>query len=294
MNEIDHHFISLKFLTAIILALVFAFLLIYVFSPVERTDYPVYSFEKKESNIFNSENSPLLSQKAETAVDIAKRDEFKQKLKNRSFALMDRSKEATAAVITGNHLGAVNSLKEEENILLNDFKLELKEKEEELLAQKRSELETELSNQLQKLRQKVRDRYADYSQQQIKENYLKMINLRIAFEVLAQNESEKEKYQKELDKIIAAQEKILAEKNNVLNEEISNETRSLIMDFNREYAAYREKVQKENEKLLQERKAKLESELDQKRETIKSELAKKLTEKNSIMENLIQRAKRHY
>ena len=45
MDKYDYHFISVKFLTAILLALIFAFLLIYVFTPQQREDYVVYSLQ---------------------------------------------------------------------------------------------------------------------------------------------------------------------------------------------------------------------------------------------------------
>jgi len=249
IDKDDYHFISLKFLSAIIMALLFSFFLTHVFSPV-KDDYSVYSLEQEK--IGEIPTGGFLAENGETEIflNLNQKENFESELKNRSFAVMEQSKKAVLTVITGNHLEEINGLKEEGDLFLNDYRLELENKEEKLLQQKRKELETELSTKLQNLRQQVREKYSSYSQQEIRNNYLKMINLRIAVEVLAQNESEKEDYQKQLEQVRAEQEELLAEKNSVLNEEISAENRTLIMEFNQQFNDYREKIRTRHQNLI--------------------------------------------
>ena len=235
MDREDYHFISLKFLTAILMALFFAFLLVYVFSPEVADDYQVYSFDseslKNPSNlkVFEEDGNGSLS------LNTAEKESFESALKTRSFKVMAASKNAVLTVLTSNHLDKINGLKEEEDLSLNELKMNLNNESEKLLQEKRQNLEAELSEKLQKIRQQVKEKYSDYSQQEIRNNYLKIINLRIAIEVLAKNEEEKEKYRARLRQVEQEQEKLLAEKNTVLNQDISEETRALIMDFNREF-----------------------------------------------------------
>ncbi|MFP4371879.1 MAG: hypothetical protein ACLFQ4_06640 [Halanaerobium sp.] len=293
IDKHDYHFISLKFLTAIILALFFAFLLIYVFSPV-KDDYSVYSFEQEEIEKINADSFLAESGETEIFLDLAQKEAFENELKSRSFAVMEQSKRAVLTVITGNHLEEINGLKEEGDLLLNDYRLELKNEEEELLQQKRKELETDLSAKLQNLRQQVREKYSSYSQQEIGSNYLKMINLRIAVEVLAQNDSEKEEYQKRLNQLETEQEELLAEKNAVLNEEISAETRTLIMEFNQQFSDYREQIRNRHQNLIANRKDELDMRLSRQRDSIRFKLEAEREEKASAMDQLIERSRKYY
>ncbi|MFW5749248.1 MAG: hypothetical protein ACOCWP_00630 [Halanaerobium sp.] len=293
IDKHDYHFISLKFLTAIILALFFAFLLIYVFSPV-KDDYSVYSFEQEEIEKINADSFLAESGESEIFLDLAQKEAFENELKSRSFAVMEQSKRAVLTVITGNHLEEINGLKEEGDLLLNDYRLELKNEEEELLQQKRKELETDLSSKLQNLRQQVREKYSSYSQQEIGSNYLKMINLRIAVEVLAQNDSEKEEYQKRLNQLETEQEELLAEKNAVLNEEISAETRTLIMEFNQQFSDYREQIRNRHQNLIANRKDELDMRLSRQRDSIRFKLEAEREEKASAMDQLIERSRKYY
>ncbi|MFP4021437.1 MAG: hypothetical protein ACLFUK_07515 [Halanaerobium sp.] len=293
IDKHDYHFISLKFLTAIILALFFAFLLIYVFSPV-KDDYSVYSFEQEEIEKINADSFLAESGESEIFLDLAQKEAFENELKSRSFAVMEQSKRAVLTVSTGNHLEEINGLKEEGDLLLNDYRLELKNEEEELLQQKRKELETDLSSKLQNLRQQVREKYSSYSQQEIGSNYLKMINLRIAVEVLAQNDSEKEEYQKRLNQLETEQEELLAEKNAVLNEEISAETRTLIMEFNQQFSDYREQIRNRHQNLIANRKDELDMRLSRQRDSIRFKLEAEREEKASAMDQLIERSRKYY
>lgn len=294
MDSYDYHFISLKFLTAIIMAFFFAFLLIYVFSPLSQNNYAVYNFEKEKiAEVKTAE--PLADFKTEgTFIDLTAKNNFKEKLKTRSFAVIDQSQQAILTVITANHLGAVNSLQEKEDILLSDFEQELLKKEEELLQQKRKELETEISSKLQNLRQQIREEYSGYSQQQIRKNYLKLINLRIAAAVLAYNEADKIKYQKQLEQLRAEQDELLAAKNKVLTQEISEQTTPLIMDFNRRYSDYRKQLRAEHQKLMNKKEAEVEQKLANYRQKIKLELKTKRAETISAMAELISETKELY
>ena len=294
MGEFDYHFISVKFLTAILMAVFFAFLLIYVFSPVQREDYPVYSFEKENITDFKEQSIFSSAEKNQFLLSTAQKEKFESESKNRSFAIMEQSKKAVLAVITSNHLEKINGLKEEEELLLNDFKRDLEQKEEELLQQKRQELENELSTKLQNFRQRVKAKYSDYSQQEIRENYLKMINLRIAVEVLAQNADEKRRYQRELEQVREEQDQLLAEKNNILSEEISTETSSLIMDFNKQFAKYRSQLRNRHQKLIDQRKDEIDFRMARHREDIKLELNSTRNEKVSEMDQLIAQSKEYY
>lgn len=294
LDEKDYHLIALKFLTAILMALFFAFLLVFVFTPETKDTYPVYSFERE--NIADSKQVNLFSEQesAELALDLSKKENFEAELKNRSFQIMEAAKAAVLTVLTSNHLDRVNGLKEEEELLLTELKMRLNNESEELLQQKREELESELSAKLQTVRREIREKYSDYSQQEIRDNYLKIINLRIAVEVLARDESEKEKYEAELEQVQQEQEQLLAEKNSVLSEDISAETRILIMDFNRKYSEYRQQLENRHQELIADREAEIEEKLAAARQEIKTELSSKRKVKAEAMDQLIVESKEYY
>ncbi len=291
MDKYDYHFISIKFLTAILLALVFAFLLIYVFTPHPRADYLVYKLE--ESN-FQLEGDSFSDFQPASAAAKTEKQEFENKLKTRSFELMEETKQSLLAVITANHLEKMNGLREARMLSLESKRRELDQEEDSLLQTRRQELEAELSQKLQQLRQQVRDKYSDFNQQQIRANYLQMINLNLKIEFVARNESEKEKFQKQLQELKSEQEAIMAEKNSKLNEDISEQTTELIMEFNQQYAAYRDQIREEHQKIIAEQNAEIEKELAQARKEIKDSLAVSREEKSIQMEQLIAETKAYY
>jgi hypothetical protein len=291
MDKYDYHFISIKFLTAILLALVFAFLLIYVFTPNRRGDYLVYNLE--ESN-FQLEGDSFSDFKTISAAAKAEQQEFEKKLKARSFELMEETKQSLLAVITANHLEKMNGLREARMLTLEAKKRELEQREDSLLQARRQELEAELSQKLQQLRQRVRDKYSDFNQQQIRDNYLKMINLNLKIEFVARSAAEKEKYQKQLQEVKSEQEALMAEKNSQLNEDISEQTSELIMEFNQQYAAYRDQIREEHQKIIAEQSAEIEKELAQARKEIKNSLAVSREEKRIQLEQLIAETKAYY
>lgn len=290
----DYHLISLKFLYAILLALFFAFLFVFVFIPETKDSYPIYSFERE--SIADSKKIEVFSENKNGSLllDLSKQENFETELKNRSFQIMEAAKGAVLIVLTSNHLDRINGLQEKEELLLTELKMRLNNESEELLQQKRQELEAKLSDKLQTVRRNIREKYSDYSQQKIRDNYLKIINLRIAVEVLASNESEKEKYQSELKQVQQQQNQLLAEKNSVLNEDISAETRTLIMDFNREYAEYRQQLENRHQELITAREAEIEEKVAAYRQEIKAELSSKRKAKAAAMDQLIAKSRKYY
>lgn len=294
MDKHDYHFISLKFLTAILLALIFAFLFIYVFTPQQKEEYPTYSFQKKELDL--SERTVFFDSDPQTmeSTMTAEKLRFQEKLRERSFELMEQSKKSMLAVISGNHLEKMNGLREERMLTLEAEARRLAEREESLLQEKRQELEAELSQRLQQLRQEIRNKYSDFNQEQIRDNYLKMINLRLKIEFIARNEEEKKEYQRQLKKVESEQEALMAEKNSQLNESISSRTSTLIMNFNQQYAAYREQIRTKNQEILSEQRREIENELALASEEIKGDLASTSEQKLAEIEQLIENTREKY
>lgn len=293
MDKYDYHFISIKFLTAILLALIFAFLLIYVFTPQGRDDYSVYRLQQQA--IFTQQGTVFDSGR-EIERESLKEEKplFEEKLRQRSFELMDQSKKAMLAVISANHLEKMNGLREERMLSLEAERRRLAKRAEELLQEKRQQLETELSQKLQQLRQDIRNEYSDFNQEEIRDNYLRMINLKLKIEFAAHTESEKEKYREELQQLRSKQQALMAEKNSQLNQDISNQTSTLIMEFNQQYAAYREQIREQNQQIISEEEQKIEAELAAAREEIKGDLATARREKTAEIENLIEMSKEIY
>ena len=294
MDNYDYHFISIKFLTAILLALIFAFLLIYVFASQQREAYSVYSLQN--SNFRFEERAGFFDSDSQTRerTMTAEKLNFQAELKERSFELMEQSKKSILAVITANHLEKMNGLREERMLSLEAKKRELDAREERVLQDTRQELEAELSQKLQQLRQEVRNKYSNFNQQQIRDNYLKIINLNLKIEFIARNESEKQKYQEQLQELRSEQEAIMAEKNSQLNEDISSRTSTLIMGFNQQYAAYREEVRSENQKIISKQRAEIENELSQVRIEIKNNLTTVRQQNRNEIEQLIEKTKEVY
>ncbi|OEG62002.1 hypothetical protein C8C76_101153 [Halanaerobium saccharolyticum] len=294
MDKYDYHFISIKFLTAILLALIFAFLLIYVFTPQEREDYPVYKLERQE--LFFSELSQISASRTTAAEEsrLQEKLDFEESLRERSFELMKQSKSRMLAVISANHLEKMNGLREEKMLALEAEQRTLNQREENLLQERRQELEAELSQKLQQLRQEVRNKYSDFNQQEIRANYLRMINLELKIEFVARTESEKEKYRNELEKVRSEQQTLMAEKNSQLNEDISTQTSALIMEFNQQYSAYRDQIRSEHQQLISEQRQEIEAELAAAREEIKGDLASARAEKSTELDDLIEKSKKLY
>ncbi len=294
MDKHDYHFISIKFLTAILLALFFAFLFIYVFSPQQRDDYSVYSLEKKSIDFSAKKDFfdfDLMT--GEKSLQEEKLN-FEKDLRTESFKLMEESKQSLLAVISANYLEQMNGLREEKMLELEAERRELDEREESLLQGRREELEAQLSEQLQQLRQEVRDKYSDFNQQQIRANYLKMINLELKIEFVARSESEREEYQKELEQLRLEQESLVDEKNSQLNSDISDRTGELIMEFNQQYSGYRDRLKEEHREIIAEKREQIEDELAAAREEIKSDLASAREAEAVEIDNLIKNSREKY
>jgi predicted Holliday junction resolvase-like endonuclease len=97
-----------------------------------------------------------------------------------------------------------------------------------------------------------------------------------------------------LRQIEQEQEKLLAEKNTVLNQDISEKTRALIMDFNREFASYREQLESDHQELINSREAEIKEKLATYRQEIKLELSLKKKEKAAEMDQLIAESQEYY
>jgi len=294
MDKYDYHFISIKFLTAILLGLVFAFLLIYVFTPQKRDDYSVYSLEESNFKLEQTAGFFDLDSQAAAGTAAAAKDEFERDLKSRSFGLMEQTKQSLLSVITANHLEKMNGLREARMLTLDSKKRELNQREESLLQARRQELEADLSQKLQQLRQEVRDMYSDFNQQQIRANYLEMINLSLKIEFIARNEAEKSKYRQQLEELRSEQEAIMTEKNSKLNQDISDKTSDLIMEFNQQYSAYRDQIRQKHQEIISEQSAQIEKELGRARKEIKESLALKREQKTNQMDQLIKETKEYY
>ena len=294
MDRYDYHFISIKFLTAILLALIFAFLLIYVFTPQKKESYNVFNIEREEIRSF-SEIDLISSRDQIFSNTISEAEaEFENGLRDRSFKVMASSRDSILSVITANHLEKMNGLREEKMTFLAEKEEQLENEENRLLQQRRSELEAELSSELENIRREVRNKYSDYNQKEIRDNYLEIINLRIKIEVVAHNQSEIEKYKQILENVRAEQQELLAEKNSRLNSDISEKTGRLIMEFNQNFAEYREKINREHQKILAAEEAEIEKELAQAREKIKEQLARARSNKEQEINQLITESKEKY
>lgn len=294
LDKYNHHFISLKFLTAILMALGFAFLLIYAFIPKTAVDYQVYNFTKAEIADYDDKVVFEQSDKNEFSLNTAAKKTFESELKERSFEIIAAAKDSVLSVVTSRYIEKINGLRELENLKLAEFKAALNSERERLLQQRRKELEKNLSEKLQIIRRQVREEYSDFSQQQIRDNYLKMINLRVAIEVVAVDQAEKEKYQKQLQEVRQKQEKLLAEKSSLVNKDISKETRELIMDFNKKYSTYRKKLRSNDQQLIAEKEEAISSKMTSYRKEIIAELNREKNKKAGEMDDLIAESKKYY
>jgi hypothetical protein len=256
------------------MGLAFAFLLIFVFTPEKRETYPAYELERRE--IVSAEDITILGRKEISfAGELEESQEFRSEVRSRSASLMEEAKAASLAVITADSLDRVDGLRDNIMSELDDLKSRLNTEEEKLLSEKRSELEAELSQKLQAIRREIKEKYSDFSQQEIRDNYLKILNLKTAVEVVAENAEERKKYQEELDRVTAAQQELLAEKKQQENMDIAERTQEVIVEFNSEYSEYRQRIRSENQAVISEKEEELLAELDRAREEIRAEMLKR-------------------
>ncbi len=273
MDNSGHHLVAIKFLTSIIMGLAFAFLLVFVFTPEKRDFYPAYELEKSE--LSSIENITIIgSGELSIREKLQQSQEFKSEVRNRSASLMEEAKAASLAVITADSMYRVDGLRDSIMSELENLKNSLNSEEEELLAEKRSELEADLSRKLQQIRREIKEKYADYSQKEIRDNYLKILNLHTAVEVVAENAEERKKYQEELDQVKAEQKELLAEKEQQENMDIASRTQKVIIEFNREFSDYRQEIRSEHQAVISAKEEELLAELDKIREETKNEMLK--------------------
>lgn len=274
MDNSGHHLVAIKFLTSIIMGLAFAFLLVFVFTPEKRDFYPAYELEKSE--LSSIENITIIgSGELSFAGELQESKQFKSEVRNRSASLMEAAKAASLAVITADSMDRVDGLRDNIMSELENLKDRLNAEEKELLAEKRSELEAELSKKLEEIRSEIKKKYADYNQKEIRDNYLQILNLQTAVEVVAQNAEERKKYQEKLDQVKAEQKELLAEKEQQENMDIASRTQEVIVEFNREFSEYRQKIRSEHQAIISEKEEKLLAELEKAREEIRAEMLKK-------------------
>ncbi len=271
MDNSGHHLVAIKFLSSIILGLIFAFLLVFVFTPEKRDYYPAFELEKESISSY-SDITIALSEDYNFPERAAAYQEFKLELRERSTALMEAAKASSLAVITSSSLERVDGLRDDILAELDELRSELEAEENRLLTAKRSELENELSQELEKIREEIKAKYSDFKEQEIRNNYLQIINLKIAVEVVAENAAEREKYQEQLNQLEAEQDQLLAEKQQQENLDIALRTEELIVKYNREYSQYREQILSEHQKIISEREEELLAVLDQARKDIKEEM----------------------
>jgi len=271
LDNSGHHLVAIKFLSSIILGLIFAFLLVYVFTPEKRDYYPAFELEKERISSY-SDVKIALSEDYNFPERAAAYQEFKIKFRERSKALMEAAKASSLSVITSESLERVDGLRDDILAELDELRSELEAEENRLLTAKRSELEKELSQELEKIRQEIKAKYSDYREQEIRNNYLKIINLKIAVEVVAENAAQREKYQQQLNQVQAEQNQLLTEKKQQENLDIALRTEELIVKYNSEYSQYRQQILSEHKKIIAEREDELLAVLDQARKDIKEEM----------------------
>ncbi|MCC3144902.1 hypothetical protein LJ207_06160 [Halanaerobium sp. Z-7514] len=290
----DEHQISIKFLTAIIMGLLFAFLLVFVFTPQPREDYPAYKVEREsialagEVQVIEKDLQALLAEQE------AEHQRFRQEFRNRSSELMESAKESSLAVITNRGLERMDGLREEMLRELDRFRAELEARETRLMREKRRELEANLSSELQAMRREIRERYADYNQRQIKNNYLRILNLRLAIDKVAESDAERRPYQAELEEVLAEQEELMAERREQENMNISARTQTLILEFNQEYYSYRQQIRDEHNEMLALEEEKMLEELERIRAEIRAEMDRERENKAARIEALIEESLQKY
>ncbi|RQD73007.1 MAG: hypothetical protein D5S01_08600 [Halanaerobium sp. MSAO_Bac5] len=294
MEGPDEHQISIKFFTAIIMGLLFAFLLVFVFTPQPREDYPAYKVEREsialagEVQVIEKDLQALLAEQE------AEHQRFRQEFRDRSRLLMESAKESSLAVITNRGLERMDGLREEMLRELDQFRDELDARESRLMREKRRELEANLSAELQAMRREIRERYADYNQRQIKNNYLMILNLRLAIDKVAESDAERKPYQEKLEEVLAEQEELMAEKREQENMNISARTQTLILEFNQEYYSYRQQIRDEHNEVLALEEEKMLEELEKIRAEIRAEMERERENKAARIEALIEESLQKY
>ncbi|ADQ13891.1 hypothetical protein [Halanaerobium hydrogeniformans] len=294
MEGPDEHQISIKFLSALIMGLLFAFLLVYVFIPHPREYYPAYEVERE--NIASAGEVQVLEKDLEAllAEQEQEHQRFREDFRNRSLQLMESAKESSLAVITSRGLERMDGLREEMLRDLDQLQAELEARESSLMREKRRELEANLSSELQAMRREIREKYSDYNQRQIKNNYLRILNLRLAIDKVAESDSERRPHQEELEQVLAEQQELMSERSQQENMDISARTQTLILEFNQEYYSFRQEIRDEHNEILAEEEEEMLAELERIRAEIRAEMEREREDKAARIEALIEESLEKY
>ncbi|MGM0602190.1 MAG: hypothetical protein ACQESS_02620 [Bacillota bacterium] len=264
MREYGKHLIAVRFLAAITAALIFAFLVVFVFPAVEEQGLPLKKVEISQPSTpenLNSDDdfSSLVQKKAEGK-------EFqimlKDRIKKRNSELMQTAIDSSISVITINHIEKINGMREEYDSRLNEYRSFLTADYEKQTAEREQELEEKLMEDLEELRKELKQKYKSRDSETLLSNYNKILNLRIKIEIVAESQAEIDKLKGELQKIREEQNEILQQKNQKYNQEIEERANILINNYNQDFLEFQEKIQLEHSRLLAARESKLQEELD--------------------------------
>lgn len=264
MRGYGKHIIAIRFLSAIIVGLIFAFLIVFVFPAVEDGNISLSRLEidrpLSPENLNKEDDFTDLVQKKEEGKILQL--ELKDKAKKRSSELMETAKNSSISVITINHIEKINGKREKYEMRLKEYRSSLANEYEEKTASREKVLEEELMDELENLRRKLKQKYKNLDSQILLSNYNKILNLRIQIEVVAEEQEEIEKLNKKLRELREEQNKILQQKNQKYNQEIEERADVLINKYNQNFVEFQENIKKEHQNLLVKKESELQQELD--------------------------------
>ncbi|RCW48245.1 MULTISPECIES: hypothetical protein [unclassified Halanaerobium] len=264
MRNFGKHMITVRFLTASIIGLIFAFLIIFVFPAVEEERIYLKTLEIGKPSAPETLNSDdqfaqLMQKKAEgKEVQILMKD----RVKKRNSKLMQAAIDSALSVITINHIEKIRGKREEYEARLNEYRNFLAADYEEQTAEKEKELEEKLMEDLEELRTELKQKYKSRDSQILLNNYNKILNLRIKIEVVAEGQDEVERLKSELQKIREEQNEILEQKNQKYNQEIEKRANVLINNYNQDFLEFQKNIKAEHSRLLAAHESRLQKELN--------------------------------
>jgi len=258
------HLIAVRFLLAIIIGLIFAFLIIFVFPAVEEEGTPLKTLEIDKPTAPETINSDdqftQLLQKKEKGKEF--QILMKERVKKRNAELMQTAIDSSISVITIDHIEKINGKREEYEARLNEYRNFLAADYEEQTVEREKELEEKLMEDLEELRKELKQKYKSRDSQTLLSNYNKILNLRIKIEVVAEGQDEVERLKSELQKIREEQNEILEKKNQKYNQEIEKRANVLISNYNQDFLEFQENIQAEHSRLLSARESSQQKELN--------------------------------
>lgn len=264
MRDFGKHMIAVRFLSAIIIGLIFAFLIIFVFPAVEEEAIPLKTREIEKPSAPEALNSD--DQFAELLQKKTEGREFqilmKDRVRERNSELMQAAVDSSLSVITIDHIEKINGKREEYAARLNEYRNFLTADYEEQTAKREKELEEKLMEDLEQLRKELKQKYKSRDSQILLSNYNKILNLRIKIDVVAEGQEEVERLKSELQKIREEQNEILEQKNQKYNQEIEKRANILITNYNQDFLEFQENIKSEHSRLLAARESSLQKELN--------------------------------